>query len=169
MNITSDSISKLYELCEENRSGTFNVDYNVQVYKIVREMVEKGGQRLLPVLISDTNNSMNAVLILADRVPVQGDILHLQNVNIVTLMKKTMIVKKFEIVGQGEVIGSPSQLDISTAKPVENKPEPIPVPQNIAPVENVQKKMMVDDEEAKHFTPLSSLPASLFICLQVDM
>jgi replication factor A1 len=157
MNITSDSISKLFELCEENRSGAFNVNYYVQIYKIVRDMVEKGGQRLLPVLISDTINSMNAVLILANRVPVQGDILHLQNVNIVTLMKKTMIVKKFEIVGQGEVIGNPFQLDINTTRPVEIKPEPIYIHQNNDPVENIQKKMIVEDNDDKHFTPLSSL------------
>jgi replication factor A1 len=154
--ITIEAIRKLYELSEENKSGTFNVDYNVQLYKIVKQFVEKGGQRLLPVTISDGNNSMNAVLILVEDAPKEGDILHIYTVNIVTLSKKTIVVKKFEIVGNAEIIAKPIRIDISNSKP-EVKVEQIQAlpPAQSMMVENVESNKM--NVEEKTFTPLSSL------------
>lgn len=153
MNITSESIKKLFELCEDNKAGNHKVDLNVQLFKIVKNIVEKGGQKLLPVSISDGINSMNAVLILVGDAPSEGDILHIDTISIITLSKKTIIIKKFEVVGKSEIEGTPTHLDISSVKPMEHKqPEPVVEIQEPEP-----KRQAIDIDDEKIFMPLSSL------------
>jgi replication factor A1 len=152
MNISSGAIMNLFVLCEENKAGIHAVDLNVQLNKIVKNIVEKSGQRLLPVTISDGVNSMNAVLILDKHQPSEGDILHLESVSIVSLSKKTLIIKKFEVIGNDDIAGTPTHLEISNVKHEQRQTEPIV---QIQVAEPEIQNMQVDNE--KTFMPLSNL------------